>query len=525
MARHRGSARPRLRNESVGLGAGRRIALTVLAGSVTAFAALLILRSIGTARLARDLVLFNLAHLAAAYLCWWPRGETARCRRAWRLLAIAILLSTAGNACFTLIPGATLAPVLNSPPISDLLYLIAYPVMSVAAVLLVRARGRHIAPAVWLDGLVIGLGAAAVVAALVLTPLLRPEPPVSGQAVIELAYPVADLTLLIVLAAVGSITRFRLDPRFALLGLGLGLTLVTNLAYLVLYMSRSYHEGDPVDLGWLLALPPIAGAACLPGPARQPDTTLQTGPIERTAIAAPTVAGLAALAVLTGAVLMGEYRLALPPAAGALAAACILVALLRAAFTLHQLQALPEARREARTDPLTALPNRRHLQEWCARLLARPDAAPLTLLLIDLDGFKLVNDHHGHPMGDALLVEVANRFAATMRHDDLLGRLGGDEFAAVLPRTTPPQARMVAQRMHAALATPIVVAGHAFEVDASVGISAAGRPGMNTAMLFREADIAMYQAKKTRAGTAIAARDLPTADRHAHRDDLARRRA
>ena len=150
------------------------------------------------------------------------------------------------------------------------------------------------------------------------------------------------------------------------------------------------------------------------------------------------------------------YRLA----AGALAGGCVLVALLRAALTLQPAAALPEARRQARTDPLTELANRRHLHERCARLLARPDAAPVTLLMIDLDGFKIVNDRHGHPVGDALLVEVATRLAATMRRDDLLGRLGGDEFAAILPRTTPLQARTVAQRMHAALAGPIVVAGH-----------------------------------------------------------------
>jgi diguanylate cyclase (GGDEF)-like protein len=91
-----------------------------------------------------------------------------------------------------------------------------------------------------------------------------------------------------------------------------------------------------------------------------------------------------------------------------------------------------------------------------------------------------------------------------MRHDDLLGRLGGDEFAAILPRTSPLQARAVAQRMHTELARPIAVAGHVFRIDASVGVSA-GRPGTHTATLFREADTAMYRAKRSRTGTAIAA--------------------
>jgi diguanylate cyclase (GGDEF)-like protein len=379
-------------------------------------------------------------------------------------------------------------------------------------------------PAVWLDGLVIGLGAAAVVAALVLAPLMRLESPASSHTMTNLAYPTADLTLLIVLAAVGGITRLRLDPRLALLGLGLALTLVTDLTYLLFDLTRTYREGNPLDLGWLLALLPIAAAACLPATARRPDNP-QTAPIERAAIIAPTMTALAALSVLMSAVLTGKDHPGLPLAAIALAGGCVLVALLRAALTLRQLEALPEAHRQARTDPLTELANRRHLQEQCARVLARPDATPVTLLMIDLDAFKIVNDRHGHLVGDALLVEVAARLAATMRHDDLLGRLGGDEFAAILPRTTPAQARMVAQRMHAALAAPIAVAGRTFHVQASVGISAAGRPGMNTATLLQEADTAMYRAKKTRADTAIAARDWASPHHHPHRDDLARRRA
>jgi diguanylate cyclase len=521
MARHSGSAGAHLHTASVGPGVGRRIALSVLVASITAFALCLPLPPSGSTRLVRDVALFNLAHLATAYLCSWPRVEAARARRAWRLVGIAVLLSTAGNVCFTLAADARFAAV--APAVSDALYLAAYPVLGIATVLLLRERGRLILPAVWLDGLVVGLGAAAVVAALVVAPLLRPAGPLSAQTIADLAYPSADLALLIVLVMVGSISRLRLDPRLALLGLGLGLTLVTDLAYMLLGLTRSYHEGDPVDLGWLLALLPIAVAACLRGPARPQDIELHTGPIERTTITAPTGAGIAALAVLVGAVLMGENHVPIPLASGALATACLLVALLRTALTLRQLQALPEARREARTDPLTDLANRRHLQEWCARLLARPEAAPVTLLMIDLNGFKVVNDRHGHPVGDALLVEVAHRFATIMRQDDLLARLGGDEFAAVLPRTTPPQAHKVAERMHATLAAPIEVAGHAFRVDASVGISAAGQTGMNTALLFQEADFAMYRAKKTQAGTALAARDRSPAERH--RNDLARRRA
>jgi hypothetical protein len=323
MARHSG-ARPGLDTGSDGLRVGRRIALILLVGSVTAFAALLGAPSTGPVLLARDLVLFNVAHLATAALCWWPRAVSDRARRAWRLLAVAVVLSVAGNVCFTLVSevGATT---------SDVLYLAAYPAINVAAILLIRERGRHIVPAVWLDGLVIGLSVAAMAAALVLAPLLRLAPPTP---VTNLAYPVADLTLLIVLATVGGATGLRLDPRLALLGSGLALTFLTDVAYLLANLSRSYHEGAPLDLGWLLALLPIAAAAALRGPHHRPAGTLPTAPIQRAAVAAPTAAALAALAVL-----VVGYYVDLPPAAGALAGAALLVALLRACLTLQQLKA------------------------------------------------------------------------------------------------------------------------------------------------------------------------------------------
>jgi diguanylate cyclase (GGDEF)-like protein len=496
MVRSRRFIRRHHSSDSTGLQLARQAMWIVLAVSIMGFTVLMGW-SIDAGRLFRDLVLYNLPHLATACLCWWAPASTRSSRRAWRLFALAILLSAAGNVCFTLIPDAS---GIVASKVSDDLYLAVYPVANIAMVLLVRDHGPRAVPAVWLDGLVVGLGLAAAVAALVPAPLLRLEPPMSAQAITNLAYPIADLTLVIVLATVGGVTRLRVDVRLALLGLGLGITLVTDLAYLLLDLTGHYHEGDLVDLGWLLALVPLAAAASLAG--TTPRSHLRPAePIERTATTPPTVAGLAALAVL-----MAGCHFTLPLAAGELAGACVLAALLRTALTLHQLRALPEARREARTDPLTDLANRRHLQERCAHLLARPEAAPVTLLMIDLNGFKKVNDRHGHRVGDALLVQVATRLAAVLRRDDLLGRLGGDEFAALLPTTPTHQANRIARRMHAVLAEPITVDAHTYSIGASIGISSVNPPGSLPTALFHNADIAMYHAKSSRTGTAIACR-------------------
>jgi diguanylate cyclase (GGDEF)-like protein len=465
-------------------------------GSFASFVVLLG-SSFGAGRLFRDLVLYNLAHLTTAGLCWWACADTRSSRRAWRMVALAILLATAGNVCFTLLPNTSGVVM---PTVSSDLYLAFYPVAGIALVLLARDYGPREAPAVWLDGLAIGLGSAAIVAAFVHAPLHHVEANgMSAHAAVNLAYPMADLTLLTVLLAVGGVTRFRVDARLTLLGLGLGINLITNLAYLRLDLTGHYAEGDPVDLGWLLALVPVAVAACLGETAPGTRPRLPAEPSEHPAIMPPTLAGLAGLVVL-----MAGYHSPHPLAAGELAGACILVALLRTALTLRQLRALPEARREARTDPLTEVANRRHLQERCAELLTRPDAAPVTVLMIDLDEFKAVNDRHGHHVGDALLVQVAARLGAVLRPDDLLGRLGGDEFVALLPTTTPQQASRIARQMHASLAEPIVVDDHRFSVDASIGISVGTNPGSAPASVFHDADIAMYRAKNSRAGTAIA---------------------
>jgi len=276
------------------------------------------------------------------------------------------------------------------------------------------------------------------------------------------------------------------------------------------------RAGGPVALGWLSALAVLAAAACHRDTTRHPD---RDNPVEldgSTTVVAPTLSGLVALAVLAAG-----CRTTLPPAAAELAAACLLLALLRTALALRQLRDLPAARREARTDPLTDLANRRHLQEHCTGLLARPDAAPVSLLMVDLDDFKIVNDRHGHLAGDLVLAQVAARLGAVIRDRDLLGRLGGDEFVALLPSTTPGQAQLVARRMQAALATPITVAGHQVHVGASIGISTAARPGSTATSLFHAADTAMYRAKNSHTSATVAETTGP-GDNVTHHDTLAR---
>ncbi len=156
-----------------------------------------------------------------------------------------------------------------------------------------------------------------------------------------------------------------------------------------------------------------------------------------------------------------------------------------------------ELTRQALHDSLTGLPNRTLLLDRLAHALARaarPGSA-VTVLFLDLDGFKTVNDSLGHDVGDRLLVAVAERLRRAVRPSDTIARLGGDEFAVLLEDTETSGGITVAERFAAILATPVLVDARQVFVPASIGI-ATGRPAECTAgELLRDADLAMYMAK------------------------------
>jgi diguanylate cyclase (GGDEF)-like protein len=145
-------------------------------------------------------------------------------------------------------------------------------------------------------------------------------------------------------------------------------------------------------------------------------------------------------------------------------------------------------------DALTQLPNRVLFHERLQKALTASGEHAVSVALIDLDDFKIVNDTLGHEVGDLLLISVAQRLNACLRVEDTVARLGGDEFVVVLDGADPAAAELAAERMMAALAEPVVADGHELPIRASIGI-ADGRSGDDPSLLLRRADIAMYAAK------------------------------
>lgn len=160
------------------------------------------------------------------------------------------------------------------------------------------------------------------------------------------------------------------------------------------------------------------------------------------------------------------------------------------------LQLQTQTRDLANTDPLTGLANRRALDARVAELL-RPTAEPkpFKLALLDLDGFKPINDQHGHAFGDRLLVSIADRLRECIGDDGLVARQGGDEFAVLLPPGSPLMTAPLADRILISLVRPHVIDGIPVKVSASIGVAQWPDNGACCDALFDCADRALYQAK------------------------------
>jgi len=159
---------------------------------------------------------------------------------------------------------------------------------------------------------------------------------------------------------------------------------------------------------------------------------------------------------------------------------------------------LAEMSYQAHTDGLTALANRTHFYEHLERALER--ASEVSVLLVDLDGFKAVNDTLGHAAGDTLLISVADRMRSVLRSGDVAARLGGDEFAVLLHECAATEAEDVARRILEAIVAPVEIDGSPVRANASIG-AAAAEPGEGAGALVRRADVAMYAAKSAGKGT------------------------
>jgi diguanylate cyclase (GGDEF)-like protein len=358
---------------------------------------------------------------------------------------------------------------------------------------------------VWLDGLIGVLAVGAVVVGLLVAPIAAAAQGSPAAVVTNIAYPVVDLLLLVFVVAVCAFTGWRPGRGWILLGLAFVLLALADTVYLYRLATGTYEGRTLLDSGWLFAFALLGVAAW-----QSPTSFAMVGALDGTRILIVPVAFVG----LALGVLVAAAPLDVPPLATGLAAAAIVASAARVWMSFREIHALAAARREAVTDELTGLPNRRRLYRRLHEAIEAADAQQRSaaLLLIDLDHFKELNDTLGHHAGDLLLRQVGPRLQGVVRDGDI-ARLGGDEFAVVLDDTAA--AERIAARLGDALRQPFDILDVHLRIDASIGIAHYPAHGTTPEALMQRADIAMYQAKTGRRGhqTYVEAADHLTRER------------
>jgi diguanylate cyclase len=285
------------------------------------------------------------------------------------------------------------------------------------------------------------------------------------------------------------------------LAAGLAVFAAADSIHLYLIAYGSFHPGTVLDSLWLVGVAVIAFAAWQP-----PHRAGAAQPGSAATLVMPLGFGLGALALLTS-----DAVRPLGPVSVALAATAVAASMLRTVLSFRELRALAETRRQATTDELTDLPNRRafhrELTAAIERAAARSDT--LAVMVIDLDHFKELNDTLGHHAGDLLLEQIGPRLRSALRSHDVLARLGGDEFAVVLAGAEAAEA--AGPRIAAALEERFSIDGIELQIAGSIGVALYPEHGTDAEALLQRADVAMYQAKERRTGIEIYARER---DRH-----------
>lgn len=274
---------------------------------------------------------------------------------------------------------------------------------------------------------------------------------------------------------------------------GLWLLVAVHLVVAVQTLDRPEELPAPLGTGPIM---PLAWAACV---AAAVIATRRAGPgLAREATASSLAAGATVVVASSLAIVVADDMVSGGPTPATVVACALAgtLGLVRLGTLVRDLARLAASRIEARTDVLTGLVNRRGFLEALTEACAGDEGVGLTIL--DMDGFKEVNDTLGHAGGDRYIAALAARFRAAVPTGVVLARIGGDEFAAVV--RPPGQVHAVAEALLAGATEPIDVEGRALVLGASAGVATAGAHELAADELMRRADAAMYVAKRSGGG-------------------------
>jgi two-component system cell cycle response regulator len=432
----------------------------------------------GWLRHALNVGVYNNVMLAAGAACV-ARGVAVRHERlAWLLVGAAVLAWGIGDTVWTF----TVANMENPPfpSYADAGFLAVYPPAYVAIVLLLRSRVGQLRSSLWLDGVIGGLAVGAVGTAVVFQAVLGALGGSPAAVATNLAYPLADLTLIALVVWALAVTGWRPGRTWGFVAAGLLVFSISDCLYLYQTAVGSYVYGSPTDLGW------VAGGLLLAWAAWQPHGVRVKSAMEGwPLLIAPVLFGLLGLSVL-----LYDHFHAVNPLSLGLASLSILGVIVRMALTFAEnMQMLEGSRREARTDVLTGLGNRRRLIDDLSEAIATRQET-FVFALFDLNGFKQYNDSFGHLAGDALLSRLGESLARFAARRGTAYRMGGDEFCVCLERGDE-----AAELVVGAAARALEEHGDGFAITAAFGAVLVPDEAATATDALRLADQRMYTQK------------------------------
>lgn len=462
--------------------------LGYLAVGLAAITAYYLIPRAGAGVAARVVVYCLTSTSAAVVVLWAAVRNRAGARVPWLMLGLSQVVYSLADCTFYV--NHYLLGLTGFPSPADVFYLGHYPLVVVALVLLIRRRS----PGRDLPGLLDASVLAVVAAMLSWLYLIGPRARLDQPMLVTLAsvgYPVMDLAMFVVALRLFLGTGRR-TGSFALLSANLLAILTADTLYVLQQLNGTYQAGNFLDAIWLGGNLALGAAALHPTMARLAEPTA----------ARDNVLGWGRIAALCGAALIAPAMLVLQHATGrfrdipVIAAACAMLF----ALVIARLAAMvADQRRLAITDALTGLHTRRF---FVAQLpieveRARRGNGSVAVFIADVDRFKSINDGHGHPAGDRVLVEVADRLRRAARAGDVIARYGGEEFALLAPGVRPDELASIAQRLRQSVAgSPIAATDTALlAVTVSVGAACYPQHGGDPAAVIAAADRSLYAAK------------------------------
>lgn len=422
---------------------------------------------------------------------------SGRVRVAWRLLFASNLAWLAGETTWTLYRYLTT----NGPPVpsvADIGYVLQY-VAALPAILIGLGLGRPMRARRLLDALLVGAGVAAIGWQLMIGPLVAGKG--TAPALFTLIYPVFDLSIVSVLVVVALSGRWPVQRSMSLVAGAFAVATVSDAGYTYLVVLGTYGDASWLNLGWQIQAVLFCIAALvavrkaegdIPRPEAEPDV----------AILPPLLAVMALAAVAVYERIRYDR---LSNVTFALSMVLFVGLLVRQFIAIRDRTRLAQQLQTAAvTDVLTGLYNRRFFDEALdlEASLAVERRSPLSLIMLDIDNFKGVNDRYGHSTGDAVLAQVAEDLRRSVPGTELIARYGGEEFVCLLPGVDEGAARQYAERMRTAIRNTAVTTPdgvHTVRLTASLGVATANRrraaDHIDVDGLIDAADRAVYRAK------------------------------